>query len=74
MAPNFSMISDISPDKDETMKMKVKIIRLWYAKPSNFSFETNSIDAVLLDEMVHSKNFTLLKHCITYISFPKHSL
>ena len=74
MAPNFSMISDISPDKDETMKMKVKIIRLWYAKPSNFSSEINCIDAVLLDEMVHSNNFTLFNHCIAYISFLTHSL
>ena len=68
MAPTFSMICDISPDKDETMKMKVKVIRMWYGKPSKFSSETSSIDIVLLDEMVRYKNFNS-EHCITYISF-----
>ena len=73
MAPNFSMIGDISPDKDETMKIQAKVIRMWYGKPSKFSSEINSIDVVLLDEMVRFnssivENHNILKvHLLSFI-------
>ena len=59
MAPNFSMIGDISPDKDETMKIQAKVIRMWYGKPSKFSSEINSIDVVSLMKWCISKKLLL---------------
>ena len=52
MAPNFISIHNINPENDETMKIKARVIRMWYTKPSKYSNDISSIELVLLDEQV----------------------
>ena len=62
-------IRDITIDDDETLRIQVRVIRMWYTKAFKNSNEINNIDIVLLDQDV-SRNLlpSFITQAITYVN------